>query len=370
MNMQGKCIKMKPILLLAWLVLTACGSPSLASAPISDDFIRSSGGLLWLRGSVLCASYTAHCDFVGLGINYASSQARAAGKCFGTPSPSLDAELKQMNPAMAVTRTPFFQYIDSTGGQRDWRPTDVTLAMARANDVRIVAELGDQWGNCEQTGTAAYKNLAWYQSGYKTTILPGTTTTYRQWAIEVATRYRNDPYIGVWQLLNEAEAASALGGSCDEATAASTMKAFVDDVGGAIHTADPNHLVDLGTIGSGQCGTSGTDYQLVHGSAGTDLCEYHDYSAYNVTMPGDQYNGLATRISQCGGLGKPLFIGESGIRSSDVGGNLTLRANSFVTKRQAQTNAGAQGFLIYTWCAIPNCDVYGVSPGDPVLAVL
>lgn len=352
------------------LLLPACGSPTQASGsqyiPDPDQFIHSSAGLLTLHSLPLCASYTAHCGFIGLGINYATSQARAAGKCFGVPAPSLDAELKQMGPAMTVTRAPFFQYIDSTAGQRDWRPTDAALGAARANDVSIVAELADQWGNCEQSGTPAYKDLAWYQGGYKSSILPGTTQSYRAWAIDIATRYRNDPNIAFWQLMNEAEAATVMNQTCSEASAASAIRTFVDDMGAAIKAADPNHLVSLGTIGTGQCGTAGADYQIVHSSPGIDLCEYHDYSAPNVTLPASFSNDL----SYCSNMGKPLFIGESGIRGSDVGGDLSLRAIDFVAKRTAQTNAGAQGFLVYTWCGTIGCDVYGVSPGDPLLGVL
>ena len=87
----------------------------------------------------------------------------------------------------------------------------------------------------------------------------------------------------------------------------------------AIKEVDPNHLVSLGTMGSGQCGTANGDYRMVHEPV--DVCEYHDYdyegnpsdNADN-PIPGDEWNGLAKRLDQCGpsGLDKPLFIGEAG----------------------------------------------------------
>ena len=45
----------------------------------------------------------------------------------------------------------------------------------------------------------------------------------------------------------------------------------------AIKAVDHNHLVSLGTLGTGQCGVAGTDYEFVNGG-NTDICEYHDYN--------------------------------------------------------------------------------------------
>ena len=50
---------------------------------------------------------------------------------------------------------------------------------------------------------------------------------------------------------------------------------------------------------------------------GIDLCEYHDYQSG--ALPGDEWNGLATRLLQCRQLGKPLFVGELGIETPAVG---------------------------------------------------
>ena len=36
------------------------------------------------------------------------------------------------------------------------------------------------------------------------------------------------------------------------------------------------------------------------------MCEYHDYNNASAAMPGDQWNGLAVRISQCNAIGKPM----------------------------------------------------------------
>ena len=145
----------------------------------------------------------------------------------------------------------------------------------------------------------------------------------------------------------------------------------------AIKQADPNHLVSLGTMGSGQCGTANGDYRMVHEPV--DICEYHDYDyegnpADNADnpMPGDEWNGLAERLEQCGpyGLNKPLFVGEVGI-SSDV--SLDRRAEFFAAKLEAQTAAGVDGFVLWDK-VLETSDAdsvagghegYGIGYGDP-----
>ena len=107
-------------------------------------------------------------------------------------------------------------------------------------------------------------------------------------------------------------------------------------------------------------------------TAGVDLCEYHDYST--VAMPGDQWNGLSTRISQCASLGKPLFVGESGVKATDAGGTLTDRANLFGSKVTTQFNAGVVGELLWDWRDSAHggssTSGYEIGPGDPALSAL
>ena len=169
--------------------------------------------------------------------------------------------------------------------------------------------------------------------------------------------------------MNEAEVKTTEQGPC-AVGAAQTLKAFASDVSTEIKRVDPNHLVSLGTIGSGQCGAQGAEYQDIHNLATIDLCEYHDYHS-NAPMPGDAFNGLQVRINQCNALGKPLFIGESGIKPTDVDGTLQGRANVFEQKFDAQFAAGVVGELVWAWNKdASTLDNYNIGPGDPVLAVL
>ncbi len=75
-----------------------------------------------------------------------------------------------------------------------------------------------------------------------------------------------------------------------------TEKSFATDVSGLVKSIDSNHLVSLGTMGGGQCGSQSVEYQDLHSVATIDLCEYHDYHQPHDPMPGDQWNGLQVRI--------------------------------------------------------------------------
>ena len=148
--------------------------------------------------------------------------------------------------------------------------------------------------------------------------------SYRDFVAEIVNRYRDDPTILAWQLVNEPEV-----GDCSvvpEPTAHDLLKSFAADVSGLIKSIDPHHLVSLGTLGTGQCGAQGGDYEDVMSVPTLDLCEYHDYQPG--AMPGDQWNGLQVRLDQCNALHKPLIVGEVGIRPSDVGGTLAARAST------------------------------------------
>ncbi len=80
---------------------------------------------------------------------------------------------------------------------------------------------------------------------------------------------------------------------------------------------------------------------------------------------------LATDIAACKSLNKPIFVGESGIKASDVGGTLAARASAFDAKLKAMVPAGVGGFLIWSWNnAGSQTSGWQVGAGDPVLPVL
>jgi hypothetical protein len=279
-------------------------------------------------------------------------------------APALDRTLSAIGPAQNVFRAWFFQSLATTAGHRDWSAFDATLAAARAHDERVIATLGNQLRDCEGTAPLP-RTEAWYRTGYASGLDGGMLASYRDWVREVVTRYRDDPTVLAWQLINEATDPTPSGGCSPSASR--TLRRFAQDMAGLVKGIDNNHLLSLGTWGARDCGTAGSAYQDVHSVPGIDLCEMHDYSGASAALPQE----LQLRLRQCRALGKPLFIGEVGIRVQDAG-SLSGRAAAFRTKLSAESAAGVAGSLIWDWGDGDQAGYSGfeVQPGDPILKVL
>ncbi|MDQ6711252.1 MAG: cellulase family glycosylhydrolase [Candidatus Dormibacteraeota bacterium] len=332
-------------------VIFAREEPVVYSAQL-PNFVTRSGGTLLLDGQPY--------RFTGLNIYNANNRV-ACWYGLGTTE-SLDQTLTAIGPAQNVFRAWFFQPLATRNGQRDWSAFDSLMAVARAHNERVIATLGNGLGDCE--GGAQRRDESWYASGYATARDNGMAATYREWVAEVVARYRDNPTILAWQLMNEAEDRTA-SGRCN-AGAPRTLKQFTADMAGLVKGIDGNHLLSLGTWGLRDCGTDGSAYQDVHSVPGIDLCEIHDYSA-----AGPAAAQLALRLRQCRALGKPLFVGEIGVRVQDAG-SLANRAAMLRGKLAADFGAGVVGALVWDWADRGQAAYsgYEVQPGDPALAVL
>jgi mannan endo-1,4-beta-mannosidase len=335
------------------------------AASLAAPTYAAAGGWVHADGTHLVYEGKAFA-FTGLNVYNASSN----DWCWYSYSATqLNESFAQMG--VKVIRVWWNQALATTNGQRDWSRFDRLMAAARRDNVWVIPTLGSQWGECGSTNGYGdlYKDAFWYQAGY-TLADPAGTVSYRDWVKEVVGRYRNDQNILFWQLMNEAEVKLSAGSGTCAPNAAQLLQGFAADVGGLVHSIDHHHLVNLGTIGSGQCGAQGGEYEQLYSVPAIDICEYHDYDS-SASMPGDQWNGLAVRIHQCNDLGKPLFVGELGVNPQDVGGTLAARAAVVRSKLQAMFGAGVAGVVAWAWnregSTLGN---YDIGPGDPELAVL
>ena len=332
----------------------SCQSPSPSPTPSPTSslwpfsgFVRRSGASLTLNGQ----PYT----FSGINIYNANSRANC-WYSLGNDDGALAATLA--DSGVRSFRAWFTQGEATTNGIRDWSAFDHTLAVARMAGIRVMPVLSVE--DCRGEGV---RLTDWYASGYRADIIAGHTTTFRDYVSQIVTRYRDDPAILVWQIGNEMDTMKNADGTCGPA---STLDAFAADIAGLIKSIDPNHLVSVGTIGDGQCAASGsTAYRALHAPASIDLCEFHDYKPD--ALPNDPWNGLTVRLNDCASLGKPLFIGETGIVASD-----SNRASEMAAKADAQFGAGVVGWLPWDWRAAGRTDgdAYVIGPGDPTLAVI
>lgn len=270
----------------------------------------------------------------------------------------LDALFGGLRPN-SVVRFWAFQSLATNrlSGAEDFTGLDRVVAAAERHQQRLILTLGNHWSECD--GPA--KPTEWYAGGYQVAT-PGARTSYLEHVRAVVGRYRSSPAVGFWEPVNEPEVACG---------ATAELRGFFDAVGAEIRSLDPVHLISSGTIGSGQCGTSGADFEYVHASPGIDIANYHDYGFDTVALPGDQWNGLAVRIAQAERLQKPLIVGEVGIEAGD--GCATSRAQRrdlLAAKFDAQFGAGVRGILPWVWTTnTPSC-THDLRPDDPALALV
>jgi hypothetical protein len=330
-------------------------APTAVPAPtaLPSGFIGSSGTQFVLGGR----------PFIFSGFNIYQANSRSNCSYSMGNGGALDTALTDIGPGAEVFRAWFFQRLATTNGRRDWSAFDHTLAVAKAHGVKVIVTLANQWGSCESP-SSGYKSDAWYTGGYKTDVLPQNIVPYRQYVQEIVSRYKNDPTIAMWQLMNEAEIKASKSSGCSPTA---DLYNFAADVSGLIKSIDPNHLVSLGTMGAGQCGSQGSDYKWIHSISTIDVCEYHDYGHETQSLPAH----LASDIAACKSLNKPIFVGESGIMATSVGGTLAARAAAFKAKRTAMLSAGVGGFLVWSWNnKAPTTNNWPVGPGDPTIRVI
>lgn len=272
------------------------------------------------------------------------------------------AELPTMN--VNAVRLWAFQLFTASG--TDFSRMDYLLSLAGQHNVKVILTFENQWEHCTQGG---FKYDTWYASGYRSPY-GSYTMSYRDYVGVFVNRYKDDNRILMWQLMNEA-GISTTSGQCGDPQ---IFKNFAADVSGYIKSIDGNHLVNIGTMGNGQCGAGGNQYQSLHDIPTIDLCEYHDYNSPTAPMPGDLWNGLQVRFNQCNALNKPLFIGEAGIKSNCSDPDCFTqqqRADLFNAKMAAFYNAGGVGYAIWSYR-----DWNGVDPpwtfdaADPLAQVI
>jgi len=356
----ARFVRPRRMLLSLAIVLAALGAATFAGrtpAVLGGANLIATGGFVRASGTQLYVGGTPW-RFTGYNA-YQTTSASPGYQCGGASSDAqLDQIFAQMQNASGsiAMRTWFFQSY-MAGNTANFSQFDRVLTFASAHGIRVIATLVNQWTACDSG--AGYKTASWYASGYRS-VESGHSLSFRDYAALMAAHYRNDPRIAFWQLVNEAETKDAAGGSC-AANGAALLRSFGDDVAGVIKANDPNHLVSLGTMGGGQCGQVGPDYQYIHAGR-IDICEIHDY---HTSGTGNPPNDLASRLAQCKALNKPLFIGETGLQNM----SLTARASEFSNKLAALFGGGGAGFLIWSK-HLANDGGYAVGPGDPTEAVM
>jgi hypothetical protein len=171
----------------------------------------------------------------------------------------------------------FWAYQSYTKGGTDWRALDRVMRLANKHGLKVIPVLENQWVECSEGG---YKYDTWYSGGY---LKPygGYPLSYKEYVQRVVERYKNEPAVAAWMLMNEAESKTNTGAENAEA-----LYTFTRDMSAFVKSLDQNHLVTLGSMGTGQPGVSGSNYQRLYSLPALDFMEFHDYNANDEAMPG------------------------------------------------------------------------------------
>lgn len=341
-----------------------------ASSFTSSGRVPATSGFVTACGNRLCANSQ---PFRFVGATFYDAAGNPNGYFCGPIGSNMDSYLNSMFRSLhyesGATVLRFWAFQSYTNGGTDWSGFDRVIAYAKKWGFRLIFTLENQWNECTQGG---YKYDSWYSSGYRYPY-GSYSLSYRQYVGEVVQRYANDPTVLAWMLLNGAESKSPDGTSDPVA-----LYNFAQDMSSYIHSLDPNHLVVLGTIGTGQPGTDGSNYMHLYSLPYLTLADGQDFGNATEPLPGAPitdpttcYNSIACSLAQSTQLlNKPFIITEAGIPAGPGYGYTTLqRAALFGAKINAMWQAGGSGYLIWDWT--PTSDAgYDFDPADPLNLVL
>lgn len=287
----------------------------------------------------------------------------------------------------------FQGYAHSGNEELDFTALDRIFRIANEYGIKVIPVLENQWDHCPAWNVrneegevirtvpgSFYKQSDWYESGYEEPY-GGYVLSFPDYARAVVSRYKDEPAILMWQLLNEAESKPCGQRERCNSTpeSAASLLSFTRRMSAFIKSIDDKHLVNLGTMGTGQPGTADENFIALHSLDTIDIVEAHDYEG-DEPLPGLEDDGgidensVASALSIANALRKPFFIGEAGISADDNLVEQTERANLFEAKISAAFERGGDGYLIWQWnnpAYDQECEGgYCFTAGDPLLDVL
>ncbi|WP_318215091.1 cellulose binding domain-containing protein [Streptomyces sp. SCL15-6] len=176
-------------------------------------------------------------------------------------------------------------------------------------------------------------------------------------------KYKDDPTIFAWDLMNEPR----YGGQSDgENVEGTTLRAWVDEMGAYVKAIDPNHLLGAGIEGHGTQygfgGDEGNPFVRLQQSPYLDFTSAHPYpTEYWADLTLDETKELvrAWITDSHEKVGKPFFMGEFNVDRA-----------AWWSEIYADFEATGGDGSAFWWYQDPEIDgKFGVTQGDPELDV-
>jgi hypothetical protein len=306
------------------------------TTPPASGFLTRSGTSLMLGGKAF---------------KYAGMNAYGMSGCDNGSVAWTDAQLDDYFSRLApntITRTWAFQPYGTAA-------LDRIVARAAAHHQKVVFSLADGRNDCEKDGWAGSgqdKTVAWYTGGFRTNYLP--------WVREVVNRYKANPTVAMWELINEP-------GSWNNAAITNEiMRAFFDETAGVIKGIDGNHLVTTGALSADVNGTR--DYAYVHGGSNIDVVSLHeyeyDYEEKNAITP----YALPALMTAARSIDKPMIIGETGLwaGAADKGCRTSAAGRAGVIRQKLDAFLAVDGLAgAMVWGTVLYNPAEHFDPADP-----
>ena len=311
----------------------------------------------------------------------------------------LDSAFAAMHDEAGATVVRFWAFQSYTAGGTDWSGLDRVLRLAAKHDLKVIPVLEDGPGYCglqtqpwSNTGRERWQNNgAWYDQAWRRDFrYDGYTLSLPDYIDRIVARYKDNPTILGWMLINEADTSNADG-----------LYTFARVLTAQIKAIDPRHLVTLGSQSSGPPATAGANFLRVYGLPTIDFTEGHDYPYWTggdgeaMPLPGSPDGGrslpdpqsvacmdtsgtpgramVGCTLSQALRiLGKPFVMGEAGVADGGTADGRALRAQRLGAKVDAFFANGGAGYLIWNWNKLHDVQGYDIvaGEGDPLLAFL
>ena len=322
-----------------WSALLCCGLglgcgrqeldllvPNAAPDTRGDPFVRRVGQSFLLSGERF--------RFVGVSSWALLQPARCATVEPEERQAWIERAFDDLVPAgVKVARAFAFQNVAGPSGD-DFEQLDAAVQSARRAGVRLLLTLEHADGGCSDGGQ---RNAAWYTTGY---LDPdgGYTIAYRDYARALAERYRDEPTVLGYVLLQSLGSGVGVTGA--------DLPGFVSDMGQLLHGVAPNQLVslDLPWPRSGES-QEVEAYRALQALPVVDFVDVDDYVLDEDTEPLDP-----RLLELLGELGKPAVIGEGafGLTGKDDAA-LARRAAQAQRRAQAWRESGFTGALLWAY---------------------
>jgi mannan endo-1,4-beta-mannosidase len=255
------------------------------------------------------------------------------------------------------------------------RHLDRVVAAAGRAGMRLIVTLANNWG--DYGGAPKYLRWAGVREDVSTTYGAGdrfyadakTRAAYRAHVERIlertnpitGVRYRDDPTILAWELINESTVATAAG--------ADARRAWVVEMAKLVHGLDPRHLVTPG-VSIYRTESERREWLAVCQLPEVDLCDAHIYpedvlrnrETALLESAVDDFVQLAHHVA-----GKPFVLGEFGIHG-DADGTWEKQTRGYWMARILERLRfnGAAGGIVWLYQPAGGTDRrHGISVGEP-----